>query len=74
MFLLIKDIKQTQEYSICINMCMLFVCVNLFSHSLVDGCLNYFQFYSVTKHVSYKHFYMYLLVYISSHDVRAHLC
>lgn len=42
MFLLIKDIKQTQEYNICINMCMLFVCVNLFSHSLVDGYLNYF--------------------------------
>lgn len=69
MFLLIKDINQTQEYNICINMCMLFVCVNLFSHSLIDEYLNYFQFYLVTRHASYKHFCMYFQVHISSHDV-----
>lgn len=53
---------------------MLFLCVNFFSHSLVDGYLNDFQFYLVTKHANYKHFCMYLLVHISSHDVHAQLC
>lgn len=47
MSLFMKDIRQTQEYDILINIC---VCVDLFSPSLVDGYLNCFQFYSVTKH------------------------